>query len=599
MARSMVVPFPASNATALMPLTDVGSSIVLNLNTIPTKTYNVAITGTADVSGHTFTVTGTDTNDSALIETITGGTAADPSVTIAQFKTVSSIVSKTAGVPAAVNNVKAGCVDMVASTQAVGIGANVILKKGDEAILTLGTGVGYVISFSSASDLSLVTFTVTGTDSVGAPLVEAVTGPNNDIVFSVGAFATITSIACDLGAADITIGSEIFLAALQNTPANGIFVLANTSFPIQEWLLSLSSPNDLSGSTFHISGTNLAGASSEYLVGPNNSFVNSVNHYSTVSSISVNTSVLGVTVNIPDYVAPLQSVTAPADLILSQDVVTFATGKSYPVSLKSASNNSGVTFTITGTDVHDAPLIEAIAGPNNTTVKTAGSFKSITSISPDINATNIIAGIYGIIAPTQNSTAAVPATLSPSTGYPIEFYHLQRTITLTSPANVDNSGVNFTITGTNQYNTPITEVLAGPNANTVTSVHQYHTITSIVPSGEFFSMSMGTGSTGIIQWCYLNQTQNPPNTVIQLDITGTINYSVTQTLDGQGAYVQSGGAYSYVQNITPASFAVVAALTGATTDQIYNLTTAATGLQTIINSSTGGSLLFTLQQPGF
>jgi hypothetical protein len=599
MARSMVVPFPASSTTALMALTDVGSSLVLNLNTIPTKTWNIAITSTGDVHTHTFTIAGTDINDTVISETITGGTAADPSLTTAQFKTVSSIISKTAGVPAAVNNLKAGVMDLVASTQAVAMSANTILKKGDETVLHLGSGVGYVLSFASASDLSAVTFTVTGTDAANAPLVEMVTGPNNDIVFSIGEFATITSIVPDGVVADITIGSEIYLAALQDTAADGLFVLDNTTFLNQEWLLSISSPNDLSGSIFHITGTNLAGAVAEYKTGPNNGFVNSVSHYSTVSSISVNESVLSVAVNIPDYIAPLQSVIAPADLILSQDVISFATGTSYAVSLKSASDNSAVTFTITGTNSSNAPLVEAVTGPNNETVITVGDFKTISSISPDVNATNIIAGIYGIIAATQDSVADVPDILTPIGGYPIEFYHLERTITLTSPAGVNNSGVNFTITGTDQYNTATTEVLAGPNANTVTSAHKYHTITSIVPDGEFFPMSMGTGSTGIIQWLYLNQTQNPPNTVIQVDVTGTINYSVTQTLDGQGAYVQSGGSYSYVQNITPASFAVVAALTTATTDQIYNLATAATGLQTIINSSTGGSLIFTVQQPGF
>lgn len=600
MARSMVVPFSASNTTALMSLTeDVGNDLVLNLNTIPTKTWNVAIIGTGSLAAHTFTITGTDINDAVISETITGADANDASFTDAQFKTVTQIITKTGGVPAAVNNVKSGVMDLIASTQAVAMGANTILKTGDNAILSFAAATAYILSFASASDLSLVDFTITGTDIDGAPLVEVLGGPNADIVFTIGAFHSITSIVPDGVVADITIGSEVYLAALQNTAADGLVTLTNTLFPNQEWLLSLSSPNNLSAAIFHFTGTNLAGAVSEYKTGPNNNFVNTVSKYSTVSSLTVNESVDDVTINIPNYIAPLQSVTAPANLILSQNSITFATDTAYKVTLKSASNNSAVTFTITGTDINGDPQNEDLTGPNNATVTSVNSYNSIISISPDVNATNIISGIYGIIAETQDSTADVPDLLSPIGGYPIEFYHLERTITLTSPASVNNSGVNFTITGTNQYGTVITEVLAGPNANTVTSVNRYHTITSIVPDGEFFSMSMGTGSTGIIQWLYLNQTQNPPNTVIQVNVTGTINYSVTQTLDNQGSYVNSGGSYSYVENITPASFAVVAAMTAATTDQIYNLATAAAGLQTIINSSTGGSLIFTVQQPGF
>lgn len=53
------------------------------------------------------------------------------------------------------------------------------------------------VTFTSSSDLSTVTFTVTGTDAQGLVQTEAVTGPNNATVSTVKLFKTITKIAVD------------------------------------------------------------------------------------------------------------------------------------------------------------------------------------------------------------------------------------------------------------------------------------------------------------------------------------------------------------------------------------------------------------------
>lgn len=53
------------------------------------------------------------------------------------------------------------------------------------------------VTFTSSSDLSTVTFTVTGTDAQGLVQTEAVTGPNNATVSTTKLFKTITKIAVD------------------------------------------------------------------------------------------------------------------------------------------------------------------------------------------------------------------------------------------------------------------------------------------------------------------------------------------------------------------------------------------------------------------
>lgn len=78
----------------------------------------------------------------------------------------------------------------------------------------------------------------------------------------------------------------------------------------------------------------------------------------------------------------------------------------------------------------------------------------------------------------------------------VSFPGVIRTITLTSGANL--SGLNFTITG--YFLGKITsEVLAGPNANTVESVNNYESIISISPNltTGVNTVSVGTGPNGM------------------------------------------------------------------------------------------------------
>ena len=74
------------------------------------------------------------------------------------------------------------------------------------------------VTFTSADDLSTVTFTVIGTDVANNYQSEAVIGPNNDTVQTTNVFATVTAIevstvttftteTVDVGGADVGIGN--------------------------------------------------------------------------------------------------------------------------------------------------------------------------------------------------------------------------------------------------------------------------------------------------------------------------------------------------------------------------------------------------------
>lgn len=292
-----------------------------------------------------------------------------------------------------------------------------------------------------------------------------------------------------------------------------------------------------------------------------------------------------------------------------------------------------------------------------------------------------------LLLPTTVAGGGVNVIIPLATPYPFVFPNLARTITITSTDNL--SGVNFTISGTDQFGNAISEVLVGPNDDTVTSVNQYNTITSIESSADATNFSIGSGSTGTFQWIKINTFNVSPNATISAEIVGTINYTVNQTIDSLGEYVEVGPFFKYIQpaapillgnnpiattngsgtvvvtvpstaslatgdiltiagsatihaitggelNISaaitvlsattfsyitignangtgagggaavtytfppePVSFEIVAGLTAATTNQIYTLTTPATALQGIINSSSaGGSLTLNILQQG-
>lgn len=106
----------------------------------------------------------------------------------------------------------------------------------------------------------------------------------------------------------------------------------------------------------------------------------------------------------------------------------------------------------------------------------------------------------------------------------------ERKITLTSTGNL--SAINFTIVGTTYNGAAVTEVLAGPNNNTVTSVQNYYQITSITPSGSVATaVSVGTGSTGVTPWIGATTYPSPISAGLYIAITATMSVTVEGTPD--------------------------------------------------------------------
>lgn len=160
----------------------------------------------------------------------------------------------------------------------------------------------------------------------------------------------------------------------------------------------------------------------------------------------------------------------------------------------------------------------------------------------------------------------------------------QRQVGITSAGN--DSGVNFTITGTDANGQVVSETLAGPNANTVNSVNSYQTITQISVNGAAAAaLTVDTLQQGADQPVPVDTYLNPGNVNVSVTLTGSVNYTVQYTLDD-------------VQSMLPTQlnwFSAPAALVGASSNQAASISTPIRALRLVTNSGAGTAKMTVVQ----
>ncbi len=253
-------------------------------------------------------------------------------------------------------------------------------------------------------------------------------------------------------------------------------------------------------------------------VGPNNTTVTTAELWSSVTSITPDATDAG-TVNVgwPATYTAMTLTGAAASL----NPPRLAT-------LTSAANFSAVDFTFVGLDAAGDPQTETIAGPNNNTVTTSGSWSSITSITPNpadtVVATNISAG--------WPATTGTMLTEGITLNVAADDIAVPRELTLTSAS--DLSLITFTLYGRDRRGNAFTEELVGPNADTVTSLSVFGAVDRIVPSATSAnSVSAGLVAGGVSPW-FLHDTtasrDNLPNGSLQVladpaPVAGQVEYT--------------------------------------------------------------------------
>ena len=136
------------------------------------------------------------------------------------------------------------------------------------------------------------------------------------------------------------------------------------------------------------------------------------------------------------------------------------------------------------------------------------------------NAANIAASQTPGAAGNLTLTAGAIAGTTPDT---------PRRVLVTTHA--DESGKTLTISGTDWNNTPITETMTGPNNTTGYTTYDFKTVTQIAVSAAFAgAVTVGTNGIASSRPIFLDPW-SIPQTSIQVTVSGTINYTVQQTLD--------------------------------------------------------------------
>jgi hypothetical protein len=179
-----------------------------------------------------------------------------------------------------------------------------------------------------------------------------------------------------------------------------------------------------------------------------------------------------------------------------------------------AGNNSGRTFTVTGTLQGvgtfgpGVVVAETVTGANANTVATTALFSTVTSVS--INGAST-----GAVTVGHSGTATMD---------------MARRIIITSAG--DDTGITFTLAGTDWAGNPIGETVTGVSGAAASSVLDYLTVTSVRTSGGAAgAVQIGTNTVAGSPWVRFDDLGAMAPVAIQATVSGTVSGAVQQTLD--------------------------------------------------------------------
>jgi len=187
----------------------------------------------------------------------------------------------------------------------------------------------------------------------------------------------------------------------------------------------------------------------------------------------------------------------------------------------SASNNSGITFTVVGVDRSANILTEVVTGSAaSQKVFSTTAFWGITSITSSAAVTgNVEVGLNGV------ATFATPQHV-------------------TIWATTDESGGSFTITGTDREGRVQSETLVGPGASaTVVGVMNFATVTHILSPAAATAVEIGVDGTCEGRWLPLSTRTQDFNVGMGASVSSgaSLTYTVQHTFDDvfAGGFVES------------------------------------------------------------
>src|SRR5690348_8592163 len=151
---------------------------------------------------------------------------------------------------------------------------------------------------------------------------------------------------------------------------------------------------------------------------------------------------------------------------------------------------------------------------------------------PVVFTKTLAAAVADTIAQSQALAAAGDLTINgASASGGVATLDTQRRVLLTSGGN--DSGITFTVYGTNDAKVPISETVTGGNGVGVATLQDFKTVTRIASSGAVATtIEAGTNTVGSTPWAIPSNSTAYPAIGIQCDlVSGAANWSIETTGD--------------------------------------------------------------------
>jgi len=234
------------------------------------------------------------------------------------------------------------------------------------------------------------------------------------------------------------------------------------------------------------------------------------------------------------------------------------------ITIYSDGNDSGVTFTINGTNKEGHVITDIVTGPNAVSTSSALKFLTVTNISISGAGTGaIIIGSMGI------GTMTTPGAIAIYSGG-------------------DEDDITFTVYGVDRYGKDNSETITGPDNETVTGAVDWTIIQKVVASGAVGNaIEVGSADVVFSQWIPVDRYGGDISIGCTISSGASFTYALQHTFsDVQAAGFQEDDANVFVH----------ATVTGETTSQDGSYSTPITAVRAAITSFVSGTLTIDIVQ---
>lgn len=251
------------------------------------------------------------------------------------------------------------------------------------AVVPSGSTAGSLVTLNSNSSTTMPLIIPTGT-SLRATIhdTQLLTQSYIDSLFALG---TVNGVAAITTSRFTATAASTTAAAAAASPATTAFTLTASPYvPAVASTITLTSAGNASATNITLIGTDGSGAIiTEVMAGPNTNTVYSTKVYTTlISAITSATPAATVSIGIA------ASVTFPSTLISNK------------ITIVSAANASGITFTVRGVDSSGVTQTESITGgAAGVQVSSVNNYRGITNISSSGSIVTTMIGTQAFIAP--------------------------------------------------------------------------------------------------------------------------------------------------------------------------------------------------------